>query len=92
MGAKKRRFTLFWKKIKNQRKYYKEKNQKNKMKTVTLGKLHKDLLSLRKEVKEIKLYVKEEFELSDWAKKELKKARAESKTISHDEIMKKYTA
>ena len=34
----------------------------------------------------------EDYELSDWAKGELKKAREEvkSKTISHEEIMKKY--
>ena len=62
------------------------------MENLTLKKIHQDVRALREEVEEIKAYVKEEFELSEWAKTELKKARAESTSISHKEMMRKYAA
>ena len=44
------------------------------------------------QIKEIKLFIKEDFELSDWAKKELKKSRLESTSVSHKDILKKYAS
>ena len=50
-----------------------------------------ELKAIRTELGEVKAIMKEDFELSAWTKKELKKARAETKGISHREIMKKYS-
>lgn len=57
-----------------------------------MEKIYKSITDLKSDVKYIKHLMEEEYELSDWAKDELKKAREEmkSKTISHKEIMKKY--
>jgi len=49
-------------------------------------------MKLRKEIKEIKLFIQEDFELSDWAKNELKKARLENKSVFHKDILKKYAS
>ena len=60
------------------------------MENITLEQIHKDVLELKYEIKEVKLFLKEDFELSDWAKSELKKVRLENKSISHKDILKKY--
>jgi len=62
------------------------------METVTLDVVYKELKDLKGEMTYLKHLLEEDYELSDWAKDELKKAREEmeSKTISHEEIMKKY--
>ena len=60
------------------------------MEQLTLEKLQDDVLKIKEELREIKLYVKEDFELSSWAKKELKKTRTEPTTISHKKVMKRY--
>ncbi len=59
-------------------------------KTITLEKINNNVLAIKKELDKIKMLLEEEFELSDWAKQELKKARSEKKSISHEKIMKKY--
>jgi len=63
------------------------------METVTLDVVYKEIKDLKGEMTYLKHLLEEDYELSDWAKDELKKAREEmkSKTISHEEIMKKYT-
>ena len=62
------------------------------METVTLDVVYKEIKDLKGEMTYLKHLLEEDYELSDWAKDELKKAREEmeSKTISHEEIMKKY--
>jgi len=60
------------------------------MKNITLEQIHKDVLELKDEIIEVKLFLKEDFELSDWSKSELKKARIENRFISHKDILKKY--
>jgi len=62
------------------------------METVTLDKVYKEIKDLKGDMIYIKHLLEEEYELSDWAKEELKKARKDmkSKTIPHEEIMKKY--
>ena len=62
------------------------------METVTLDVVYKEIKDLKGEVLHLKHLMDENYELSDWAKDELKKAREEMKsgTISHEEIMKKY--
>ncbi len=52
--------------------------------------IHEDLIKIKEKVDRIEHILKEDYELSDWAKKELKKARKEDKSISHKDIMKKY--
>ena len=62
------------------------------METVTLDVVYKEIKDLKGEMTYLKHLLEEDYELSDWAKDELKKAREEmeSKTFSHEEIMKKY--
>ena len=62
------------------------------METVTLDLVYKELKDLKGEMIHLKHLLEEDYELSKWAKDELKKAREEmkSKTISHEKIMKKY--
>lgn len=43
---------------------------------INLHKIHEDISKLRRDVSFIKHIISEEFELSDWAKKQLKKARS----------------
>ncbi len=62
------------------------------MENINLKQIHEDVLELKKEIMEIKLFIKEDFELSDWAKNELKKARLEHKSVSHRDILKKYAS
>ncbi len=61
------------------------------METVTMETLHKDIKKLCGEVKLIRNIISEEYELSDWTKKELKEARAvpDSGLISHEEAKKR---
>ena len=57
---------------------------------VSLEKMNKEIVQIKEELAEIKARLGEEFELSESAKKELKKAREEDEYVSHDEIMRKY--
>ncbi len=62
------------------------------METVTLSVVYNEIKDLRGEMIHLKHLMGEDYELSNWAKDELKKAREEmkTKTISHEEIMNKY--
>jgi len=60
------------------------------MSETTIKAIHQDLIELRFKVEKIEHIIEENYELSDWAKKQLKKARTEKKPISHKDIMKKY--
>jgi len=62
------------------------------MENVNLERIYENVLELKKDIKEIKLFIQEDFELSDWAKNELKKARLENKSVSHKDIIKKYAS
>ena len=62
------------------------------MENVNLKQIYENVLELKKEIKEIKLFIQEDFELSDWAKNELKKARLGNKSVSHKDIIKKYAS
>ena len=57
-----------------------------------LEQIYEDIIELKRDIKEIKLFIKEDFELSDWAKDELKEARLGNKNISHKDILKKYAS
>ncbi len=61
------------------------------MGTITLEKIHKDLMDIKGEIKFIKHAFKEDYELSDWAKKELAEARKtpDSELTSHEEVKKR---
>lgn len=58
------------------------------MGTVTLETIHKDLMDIKGEIKFLKHVMEEEYELSDWTKKELAEAREvpDSELISHGEV------
>ena len=60
------------------------------METVSLETIHKELHDLKKDIEFLKHIMSEEFELSDWAKKELAEARKvpDSELISHEEVKK----
>ena len=60
------------------------------METVSLETIHKELHDLKKDIEFLKHIMSEEFELSEWAKKELAEARKvpDSDLISHEEVKK----
>ncbi len=59
------------------------------METVTLKTIHSDIRKLYSDVELIKNLLFEKYELSGWAKEELKKARdtPENEYVSIDEVM-----
>jgi len=63
------------------------------METITLERLHKEVLGIKKELKRISLILGEDFELSEEAKKELREARKEpiSSYIDHEEVLKEFS-
>ncbi len=63
------------------------------MKTITLEHLHNEVLGIKKELKRISFILREDFELSDGAKKELKEARKEpiSSYVDHEEVLKEFS-
>ncbi len=60
---------------------------------VTLEQINRNLDELRRDVAQIKEYLKEDYELSDDLKREIQEAKKtpRSKFISHDEVMKRYS-
>jgi len=62
------------------------------MVTITLQTLHKDLANIKGEITFIKHIMEEEYELSEWANKELEEARntSEEEYISQEEIEKEF--
>ena len=58
---------------------------------LTLETIHKDVVKLQKDLAKIKQRVMEETELTDYAKRELKRARAtpRSKYVSNEELRRK---
>lgn len=60
------------------------------MAEVTLQTIHKELTHIRSDIEFLKHAIKEDYELSDWAKKELADARKvpDSKLISHEKAKK----
>ena len=63
------------------------------MGTITLEQIHQDIIGLKKEMKYLKALIKEDFELSDSAKKELEEARGEplSSYVDHKEVLKEFS-
>lgn len=64
------------------------------MENVTLAKIHKDLISLKKEVAHIRLVLDEEYELSDHVVKgvEESRKRPDRELISNDAMRAKFGA
>ena len=62
------------------------------METITLNVLHKDIMKLQDDMAYLKHILKEKYELSDWAKKELKEAREtqDSEYISQEDMEKEF--
>lgn len=54
----------------------------------SLDRIHKDIIDLKRDVEFIKHVLKEDFELSDYARQKLKKARAtpKAKYVNIDEL------
>ncbi len=63
------------------------------METITLERLHKEVLGIKKELKRIGFILGEDFELSEEAKKELREARKEpiSSYVGHEEVLKEFS-
>jgi len=61
---------------------------------VTLERIHEDLVDIKGEIKFLKHVMEEEYEFSDWAKRELAEARKipDSELISHEEAKKRILA
>ena len=60
------------------------------MANITLQTIHKDLVDIKGDIEFLKHVTREDYELSDWAKKELAEARKtpDSELISHDTVKK----
>ena len=60
---------------------------------ITLEKLNKDIQEIKVELHKISHFLKEDFELSDKTKEELKKARSESLSeyVDHKDVLKEFT-
>ncbi len=60
--------------------------------TTTLTQIHKDLIELKGEIRDIKMFIKEDFELSDEVTKEIEESRKRPKEdfISHEEMKKEF--
>ena len=52
----------------------------------SMKEINESLMKLQRDVELIKNVLMSEGELTDWAKKELERARKEKKTISHEEL------
>ena len=63
------------------------------MGTITLERLHKEMLGIKKELKRISFILGEDFELSEKAKKDLREARKESISsyIDHEEVLNEFS-
>ena len=64
-----------------------------KMSQVTLEKINKNLLDLKKDMEEIKEYMREDYELDDSVKREIEEAKntPRSKFIKLEELKKRLT-
>ena len=62
------------------------------METVTLDVINKNVMKLRNDMAYLKHILEEEYELSDWAKKELEEAREtpDSEYISQEDMEKEF--
>lgn len=58
------------------------------MADVTLETIHKEIVDIKGEIQFLRHVMEEEYELSDWAKKELAEARKvpDSDLINHEEL------
>jgi hypothetical protein len=62
------------------------------METITLNKIHEDILSLRKEMNEMKILIEEDLEISDEVVQEIEESRSRPKEefVSQDNMMKEF--
>ena len=62
------------------------------METITLDKVNKSILDLKKEIEELKEYIYEDFELADDVVKDIEASRKRSKKefISHEQMRKEF--
>ena len=63
------------------------------MANVTLEQINQSLNELKKDIEEIKEYIKEDFELADDVKEEIEasRKRPRSEFIRHEEVIKRYS-
>jgi len=62
------------------------------MEQITIDKLHKDLIALKEEIKEIKIIIGEDFELADDIIMEIETSRKRSERgfVSHEDMKKEF--
>lgn len=58
------------------------------METITLEKIHNDILGLKEEIKQMRVFIEEDFEIADDVIKEIEESqkRPEKEFISHKEM------
>ena len=64
-----------------------------KMPNVTLEQINENIMELRKDIEEIKEYVREDFELADDVTKEIEEAKKtpRSEFIKHEDVVKRFS-
>jgi len=62
--------------------------------TITLEKIHEDIMELKRDLNKVKMIVSEDFELADDVVKEMQESRKRPKKdlISHEKMMNKYAS
>lgn len=63
------------------------------MPAITLEQMNENILELKKEIKELKEYIHEDFELADDVKEDIEdsRKRLDSEFVPHEEVMKRYS-
>ena len=64
-----------------------------KMPNITLEQINENIIELKKDVEEIKEYMREDFELADDVKEEIKEAKKtpRSEFIKHEDVVKRFS-
>ena len=63
------------------------------MKSITLEQINKNIIELRKEIVDLKEYIREDFELADYVKRDILESRKRLKSsfIKHENVVKRYS-
>ena len=63
------------------------------MSTVTLERIDERITELKRDIEEIKEYMREDFELADSVKRDIEESRKrpDSEFVKHDDVMKRYS-
>lgn len=62
------------------------------MSETSLDTVYKEVKNLKKDVRELKMELREDFELSDWAKRRIKEYKKSKEKVPHRKIKEKFSA